>query len=112
MEQLITFFIIFMFCNLLFLVLRQWLKIKDLKLQKTIAENEIKITENMYRNQVSILQGQINNLLKMKTIQNPIIPPNTIQAVKYAMKHAHPDNGGNAEEFMKFQKCYEELTRK
>ena len=40
------------------------------------------------------------------------VPPNTIQAVKYAMKHAHPDNGGNAEDFMKFQKCYEELTRK
>ena len=40
------------------------------------------------------------------------LPPNTIQAVKYAMKHAHPDNGGNAEDFMKFQKCYEELMRK
>lgn len=40
------------------------------------------------------------------------VPPNTIQAVKYAMKHAHPDNGGNAEDFMKFQKCYEELTKK
>lgn len=40
------------------------------------------------------------------------LPPNTIQAVKYAMKHAHPDNGGNAEDFMKFQKCYEELTKK
>lgn len=39
------------------------------------------------------------------------VPPNTIQAVKYAMKHAHPDNGGNVEDFMKFQKCYEELMR-
>lgn len=41
-----------------------------------------------------------------------IIPPDTIRAVKYAMKHAHPDNGGNAEDFIRFQKCYEELTRK
>lgn len=40
------------------------------------------------------------------------IPSNTVQAVKYAMKHAHPDNGGNVEDFMKFRKCYEELTRK
>ena len=40
------------------------------------------------------------------------LPPNTIQAVKYAMKRAHPDNGGNSEDFMKFQKCYEELTKK
>lgn len=43
---------------------------------------------------------------------NARIPRNTVEAVKYAMKHAHPDNGGNAEDFMKFQKCYEELTRK
>lgn len=66
----------------------------------------------MYHNQIFILQGQVDELLNKKTVQNPNIPPNTIQAVKYAMKHAHPDNGGNAEDFMKFQKCYEELTRK
>lgn len=40
------------------------------------------------------------------------VPKGAIEAVKYAMKHAHPDNGGNAEDFIKFQKCYEELTRK
>ncbi len=40
------------------------------------------------------------------------IPKNTIDAVKYAMKHAHPDNGGSAEDFMRFKRCYEELTRK
>lgn len=42
----------------------------------------------------------------------PQIPKDTIDAVRYAMKHAHPDNGGNAEDFVRFQKCYEELTRK
>lgn len=35
-----------------------------------------------------------------------------IFAVKYAMKKSHPDNGGNAEDFVRFKKCYEELTRK
>lgn len=40
------------------------------------------------------------------------IPKDTVEAVRYAMKHAHPDNGGNAEYFIRFQKCYEELTRK
>ena len=44
--------------------------------------------------------------------ENSNVPPNTIQAVKYAMKHTHPDNGGNAEDFIKFQKVYEELTNK
>ncbi len=42
----------------------------------------------------------------------PPIPKDTVEAVKYAMKHAHPDNGGNTEDFIKFKKCYEELTRK
>ena len=42
--------------------------------------------------------------------ENSNVSPNTIQAVKYAMKHTHPDNGGNAEDFIRFQKCYEELT--
>lgn len=40
------------------------------------------------------------------------IPKGAIEAVKYAMKKSHPDNGGNAEDFMRFQKVYEELTRK
>lgn len=40
------------------------------------------------------------------------VPQDVLQAVKYAMKHAHPDNGGNADDFIRFQKCYEELTRK
>lgn len=34
-----------------------------------------------------------------------------VDAVRYAVKHAHPDNGGNADDFIRFQKCYEELTR-
>lgn len=40
------------------------------------------------------------------------IPQDTIEAVKYAMKKSHPDNGGNAEDFKKFRDVYEELTRK
>lgn len=97
---------------LLVIILRQREKIQKLENDKSRIEHSNRIFENMYRNQISILQGQIDRLLKMKTIQNPNIPPNTIQAVKYAMKHAHPDNGGNVEDFMKFQKCYEELLNK
>lgn len=33
-----------------------------------------------------------------------------IEAVKYAMKMSHPDNNGNAEDFMKFRKLYKEIT--
>lgn len=34
-----------------------------------------------------------------------------IDAVRYAMKKSHPDNGGNAEDFMRFKKVYEEVSR-
>lgn len=97
---------------LLVIILRQREKIQKLEADKEWIERSNNISEIMLKNQISLLQAQVKGLLKMKTIQNPNIPPNTIQAVKYAMKHAHPDNGGNAEDFMKFQKCYEELTRK
>lgn len=46
------------------------------------------------------------------TYSTQSISKDTIDAVRYAMKHAHPDNGGNAEDFIRFQKCYEELARK
>lgn len=45
------------------------------------------------------------------TYSAPPIPQGTIEAVKYAMKKSHPDNGGNAEDFVRFQKVYKELTR-
>lgn len=33
-----------------------------------------------------------------------------IEAVKVAMKASHPDNGGKAEDFIKFRKLYSSLT--
>lgn len=97
---------------LLLIVLRQRERIKNLKAQNELMGHSNRLSESLSRSQILLLQGQIDRLLKMKTVQNTNLSPNTVQAVKYAMKHAHPDNGGNAEDFMKFQKCYEELTRK
>lgn len=33
-------------------------------------------------------------------------------AVKYAMKKSHPDNGGSADDFRKFRELYEEMEGK
>lgn len=112
MEQAITFIVSFIVFQLLFLALRQRFKIKELEEEKQRIERSNLIFENMYRNQISLLQGQIDELLKIRLRGNSKISPDTIQAVKYAMKHAHPDDGGNSEDFIRFQKCYEELTRK
>lgn len=32
-----------------------------------------------------------------------------IEAVKYAMKKSHPDNGGNAEDFKKYRDLYNRI---
>lgn len=111
MSGAISFIVSFVIFQLVFLALRQRFKIKELEQEKTRIEHSNIIFENMYRNQISLLQGQIDELLKMRIKENRNIPHGTIEAVKYAMKHAHPDNGGNAEDFIKFKKCYEELTR-
>lgn len=112
MEQAISFIVFFATFQLVFLALRQRIKIKELEEEKERIEHNNLIFKNIYRNQISLLQGQIDELLKIRLKGNSKISPDTIRAVKYAMKHAHPDNGGNAEDFIRFQKCYEELTRK
>lgn len=43
----------------------------------------------------------------IKHINN--VPKDTLEAVKYAMNKAHPDNAGDAEKFMRYKKCYDEL---
>lgn len=112
MEQVISFISSFIVFQLVFLALRQRFKIKELEQEKERIECSNMIFESMYKNQINMLQLRIDEILKMKSRGNSNISTDTIQAVKYATKHAHPDNGGNAEDFIRFQKCYEELTRK
>lgn len=64
-----------------------------------LLENmQLKSAIDLYRK----LYGRTNN--------TPQISKDTVDAVRYAMKHAHPDNGGSAEDFDRFKKCYEELV--
>lgn len=78
-----------------------------LKIQLEAATNIIKhnneVIEGMARN-----ASQYSQLAYMKQD----ISKDEIEAVKYAMKKSHPDNGGNAEDFIRFQKVYEELAKK
>lgn len=81
-------------------------EIKDLK-----NRNADLLMENM---QLKSLIGAYRNTFGNgfhSTHSATQISKDTVDAVRYAMKHAHPDNGGNAEDFIRFQKCYEELTR-
>lgn len=117
-------------------------KYKELKFDNMILKKQVDEIRNnfkMYRNISDCENADVENLksrnaeLLMENMQlksligayrnvygngyqgarsTPQIPKDTIEAVRYAMKHAHPDNGGNAEDFIRFQKCYKELARK
>lgn len=108
MSGVISFIVSFSVIQLIFLALRQRFKIKKLEQEKELTERS---RDRWERGYWRLIQYVSKEMEKKKYNVNTVVPPNTIQAVKYAMKHAHPDNGGNAEDFIRFQKCYEELTR-
>lgn len=85
---------------------------ENTELEKLKSQNAELFMENM---QLKSLIGAYRNTFGNgfhSTYSTQSISKDTIDAVRYAMKHAHPDNGGSAEDFIRFQKCYEELTRK
>lgn len=88
------------------------------ELKKENTEYDIEIRKLRYMQlDLEQLNAELNRHLqywqKVKMFEKEIsMPQGTIEAVKYAMKHAHPDNGGSSEDFIKFKKVYEELTNK
>lgn len=118
------------------IIVYQYINIRNLKLDNEIAKLSIKEIRNNYEMRIRLSEcdsSQVDALEKKNAallLENmqlksaidlyrrlygransvPQISRDTVDAVRYAMKRAHPDNGGNAEDFMKFQKCYEELT--
>ena len=92
--------------------------IGELKCEKTRTENELRRENTIIQSELRKAQNKILQLERLvqhyeqNQFRATSIPQGTMQAVKYAMTHAHPDNGGNAEDFVKFRKVYEELTRK
>ena len=57
-----------------------------------------------------IFWTNMKNRTRNHVHNSPNISKNTIDAVYYAMKKAHPDNGGKEEDFIKFKKLHDELT--
>lgn len=60
---------------------------------------------------VSVLRDDITALRKENVahVQKYKESPEVKEAVKYAMKSAHPDNGGDAKDFMKFRELYNKI---
>ena len=80
--------------------------LRDRNAELLMENMQLKSIIGAYRN------ACLNPLQNLYGNSTQKIHQGTIEAVKYAMKKSHPDNGGNAEDFMRFQKVYEELMRK
>ena len=77
---------------------------KEIEKINNILKNKI----YMYELEMNYLRNIANNKLKnIKFKTNEEI----LDAVKYARKHAHPDNGGNPRDFHRFCNLYEKLTK-
>lgn len=118
------------------IIISQYINIRKLKPDNEIAKISIKEIRNNYEMRIRLSEcdsSQVDALEKKnaalllenmqlksaidlyrklygRTNNTPQISKDTVDAVRYAMKHAHPDNGGSAEDFVRFKKCYEELV--
>ena len=75
------------------------------KIDKLRESNRRLILDNIsYRGVLSVTPNTIYNKEETRS--------DVKDAVKYAMKKSHPDNGGSAEDFRKFRELYEEMEDK
>ena len=65
--------------------------------RRRLAESEVTVLKLRVAMLSAVIgQGSVNQDIK--------------DAVHYAMVHAHPDNGGKQEDFIRFRKCYEQIS--
>lgn len=87
-------------------------KLNTLKTQLQFRDNQLERCCKA----IDILDNQ-NRFLKLKLDMykdwyynnNPDFNNDIQDAVKYAMKSAHPDNGGKSEDFQRFRRLYESM---
>ena len=73
-----------------------------------IKAQEIKIKRlqsELFKYKYKLSRLNKNSNIRKRNEQNNEIE----EAVKFAMIHAHPDNGGDTQKFIKFRKLYEEI---
>ena len=77
-----------------------------------LEKRERKKYENFLKNEIEMYKHLLNRQKSSRTkVVYRDIPSGTIEAVKYAVKHSHPDSGGDEKDFIKFKKCYDTLKK-
>lgn len=97
MERLLVIFVGWLVAAVLVLMFER----REIKKHEEILKNDIE----MYK---YFLNKQRSSKVQTKIVYRDV-PNGTLEAVKYAVKHSHPDSGGNEQDFIKFKKCYEAL---
>lgn len=110
MSKVVILIISFLIIKLVLWVVVMRIEIKDLKFDNEIAEERILNLQNNMEIQRKIYQTEIERLTNQVAPKPVEIPKGTIEAVRYAMIHNHPDNGGSSEKFILYKNCYDRLT--
>lgn len=66
--------------------------------------HKLQIHVNVLRSDITALRTE-----NVAHVQKYKESPEVKEAVKYAMKSAHPDNGGDVKDFMKFRELYNKI---
>lgn len=95
-------------------VINSFLDKKELQNEVMSLKSQLDMANSIINQNNKVIDEMARNTGQYSQFQsfNRNISKDEIDAVRYAMKHAHPDNGGDAEDFIRFKKCYEELMRK
>ena len=90
---------------ILFIIISCAIVLLTLKYSECWAEREgLKSMVELQSRYIAIYQAELR-----KTENSNIVPREIQDAVKYAMVHSHPDNGGSAAEFDKYRKLYNKI---
>lgn len=94
-------------------LLGEKVELKNTVARKDIENMLLKKDNEILSMKLSSLETSIEHYQKIAETKGNFSPTKDVKdAVFYAMKKSHPDNGGKEEDFIRFKKCYEELTRK
>lgn len=93
-------------------VINSFLGKKQLESEVALLKCQLGTANSIIKHNNEVIEGMARNAKFYSPLQNKKrnVSQDEIDAVRYAMKHAHPDNGGNLEDFIKFKKVYEEIT--
>lgn len=87
------------------------LKYAEYEISTLRRENhKLQIRVSVLRDDITALRkGNVTYAQQSRETSLSKKSPEIKEAVKYAMKSAHPDNGGDAKDFMKFRELYNKI---